>query len=394
MTLFSSLNMFKKLTENKANAAAVIPPKLPSVSSSAVRFKLDTGTYETERILGEGTFGRVELVTEKETGTKLALKYILKSKTNFKDFQREFRMSYFLCGHAHVVCTLEAAFETPEAYVFAQEYAPCGDLFDAIPPHKGLMESRAKSCLPQIASAIAFLHGQNMVHRDIKPENVLVFDESLTMVKLTDFGMTRKKGSHVKKTAHSIPYTPPEICKAIKHEGYSVDVGQDVWSFAVLVFCTLTGSFPWEKADQTDQYFTDFSKWLKRRSHVLPHDWRTFTPRLLKFYRKALELKTSRRCSITDFFKYVDDDWIMPNKRHRSTDDDAENREAMEDLRRKLRSYGVVTDTNKENRKQRTIEWVEQWQPTSPLNADEPDINDVIKDLKEEKKKDTKKGTD
>ncbi|XP_033115023.1 serine/threonine-protein kinase SBK1-like [Anneissia japonica] len=386
--------MFKKLTESKTNAAATMPAKLPSVSSSAVRFKLDTGTYETERVLGEGTFGRVELVTEKESGTKLALKYILKSKTNFKDFQREFRMSYFLCGHAHVVCTFEAAFETPEAYVFAQEYAPVGDLFDAIPPHKGLLESRAKSCLPQIASAISFLHGQNMVHRDIKPENVLVFDESLTMVKLTDFGMTRKKGSHVRKTAHSIPYTPPEICKAVKHEGYSVELGQDVWSFAVLVFCTLTGSFPWEKADQTDQYFSDFSKWVKRRSHVLPQDWRMFTPRLLKFYRKALDLKTSRRCAITDFFKYVEDDWITPSKRNRSTDEDAGNREAMEDLRRKLRSHGVVTETNKENRKQRTIDWVEQCQVTSPVTSDESKNSNVLKDSDEKNTNDVENGID
>ena len=42
----------------------------------------------------------------------------------------------------------------------------------------------------QMASALAYLHWQNMVHRDLKPENVLLTANG--NIKLADFGLARK----------------------------------------------------------------------------------------------------------------------------------------------------------------------------------------------------------
>lgn len=62
----------------------------------------------------------------------------------------------------------------------------------------------------QVAIALDYLHCKKLVHRDIKPENILIFDRECRKVKLSDFGMTRRAGSPVKRVSSvSLPAPPP-----------------------------------------------------------------------------------------------------------------------------------------------------------------------------------------
>ena len=49
-----------------------------------------------------------------------------------------------------------------------------GDLFDAIAMSTKYTEKTACSMIFNLASALQYLHGLNIVHRDVKPENLLV----------------------------------------------------------------------------------------------------------------------------------------------------------------------------------------------------------------------------
>uniref|UniRef100_A0A3Q1ITJ3 Myosin phosphatase Rho interacting protein n=1 Tax=Anabas testudineus TaxID=64144 RepID=A0A3Q1ITJ3_ANATE len=112
----------------------------------------------------------------------------------------------------------------------------------------GLPEEMVKRCMQQLGLALDFMHSKNLVHRDVKPENVLLFDRECRRIKLADFGMTRRVGCRVKRVSGTIPYTAPEVCRASRTEGFLVTTSLDVWAFGVLVFCMLTGNFPWEAA--------------------------------------------------------------------------------------------------------------------------------------------------
>ena len=152
-----------------------------------------TDSYDIVKELGSGTYGRVILARCHRTNMDVALKVLPKSNAKLKDFLREFNYSY---------------------YLFAQEYASGGDLFEAITPQVGLLEPQAKNMARQVASALEFMHSKGLVHRDVKPENILMFDDKVMRVKLMDFGMTKKVGTLVRKVSQGIPYTPPEICEA------------------------------------------------------------------------------------------------------------------------------------------------------------------------------------
>ncbi|TNN81633.1 Serine/threonine-protein kinase SBK1 [Liparis tanakae] len=90
--------------------------------------------YEVIRELGKGTYGKVDLVIHKIRGTKMALKFLKKKTTKLKSFLREYSISLYLSPCPFIINMFGIAFETDDYYVFAQEYALAGDLFDIIPP--------------------------------------------------------------------------------------------------------------------------------------------------------------------------------------------------------------------------------------------------------------------
>lgn len=97
----------------------------------------------TSLIAGTGCTARCGCASEREgltvvvvalPGTKMALKFVNKSKTKLKNFLREVSITNSLSSSPFIIKVFDVVFETEECYVFAQEYAPAGDLFDIIPP--------------------------------------------------------------------------------------------------------------------------------------------------------------------------------------------------------------------------------------------------------------------
>ncbi|KAM9744905.1 serine/threonine-protein kinase SBK1-like [Menidia menidia] len=276
--------------------------------------------YEVVRELGKGTYGKVDLVVHKIRGTKMALKFLRKKSTKLRSFLREYSVSLYLSPCPSVVSLFGIAFQTHDFYVFAQEFAPAGDLFDIIPPQVGLPEAVAKRCVHQVAVALDYLHGRRLVHRDVKPENVLVFDAACRRVKLADFGMTRRRGSPLRRVSGTIPYTAPELCVAAATgpDGPRVAPGADVWAFGVLLFCTATGNFPWETAAPGDAFYREFAQWRDGSRHrpagvaaATPSQWRRFTPDALRLFRRLLAAEPDRRGNARDVVAYLHLRWML-----------------------------------------------------------------------------------
>lgn len=103
------------------------------------------------------------------------------------------------------------------------------------------------------------------------------------------------------------------------HTGYTVELGSDNWQLAMFAFTLLTGRFPWQKADITDPSFNYFAEWQKRKTTRTPKEFKRFTPRLLKMFRRMLEIKPSKRYPCKEVYKYLKDRWLNDRSPRSST---------------------------------------------------------------------------
>lgn len=90
-----------------------------------------------------------------------------------------------------------------------------------------------------------------------------------------------------------------------------MDYSTDVWAFGVLLFCMLTGNFPWEKALPTDTFYQEFIHWQRRRTNTVPSQWRRFTEQALRMFRRLLSVEQDRRCSVKEVFGYFSHSWML-----------------------------------------------------------------------------------
>lgn len=165
----------------------------------------------------------------------MVLKALPKPYTSLRDFYREFHYGLHLSAHKNVITTYDVAFETPGFYVFSQEYAPLGKIFNLLSSisyllflgdltsnvsETGIGELHSKRVAKQLAASLEHLHTRDLVHRDVKLDNILVFKSDFSRIKLCDFGETRRSGSVVLRRNEWLPYAPPEVLQIPNDENY------------------------------------------------------------------------------------------------------------------------------------------------------------------------------
>ncbi|KAL4616730.1 serine/threonine-protein kinase SBK2-like [Arapaima gigas] len=245
--------------------------------------------FRVIKLLGEGSYGRVMLAVHRKKGTPMALKFFPRGSTSLLSFLREYNLSLSFCTHPSLSRALGIFFSTPSHYVFAQQAGLYGDLFDVIVPEVGMEEDRVQSVVSQLSGAISHLHSLGFVHRDIKPENIFLCDQACRWVKLGDFGLTRAQGTQIRAVWYQSPFCVPEVevakkkkVASLKHrdsktgEGkeeeneedmwISVEPSIDSWALGILIYCMLTGCFPWNESTADDLDYRKYKEWFDRET--------------------------------------------------------------------------------------------------------------------------------
>lgn len=200
--------------------------------------------FDIIKKLGQGTYGKVQLGINKETGQEVAIKTIKKSKIESEaDLVRIRREIQIMSSvqHPNIIHIYEV-FENREKMVLVMEYAAGGELYDFLSERKVLSEEEARRLFRQIATAVYYCHKHKICHRDLKLENILL-DENGS-AKIADFGLsnvfdeTRLLGTF----CGSPLYASPEIVQGTPYHGPEVDC----WSLGVLLYTLVYGAMPFD----------------------------------------------------------------------------------------------------------------------------------------------------
>jgi serine/threonine protein kinase len=216
------------------------------------------GQYLVEKLLGEGSFGKVFKVNDR-TGSVYALK-LLKlwevpaeiRQQLVNRFDMEFETGQIKSNY--LVRSIDHDFINGNPYI-VMEFCSQGDLLK-------LVENTDNPDWATLGREILYglkdLHSCGKVHRDLKPENVLIREDGTAV--LTDFGISGDRNKRMternlwgKPTQifGTYAYMPPEQVRPEKDA--TVLPTTDIFSFGVMLYQLITGELPFGRLeDQND----------------------------------------------------------------------------------------------------------------------------------------------
>ncbi len=160
-----------------------------------------------------------------------------------EEFRRRFRgeaQAVISLTHPNIVVVYDWGQIPPHHYI-AMEYVGGGTLQDLMRRDGRLGEAVALGIAAEVADALAYAHGRDVVHRDIKPHNILLTEDG--HVKVADFGIARTldatqltRSGIVMGSAH---YISPEQAR-----GDQAGPASDQYALGVVLYEMLAGEVP------------------------------------------------------------------------------------------------------------------------------------------------------
>jgi len=222
-------------------------PKPPAVPRQKAPKAQGEAAYKVEKMLAEGAFGKVYLVTRKTDKLELILKEPKpEAGATMEEVEAEATMLARL-KHQNIVRFVDSYVKKgdrpgDEKLFIVTEFCAGGDLRKH-QKQKALQEDSAKKIFSDILTGMVYLHDRGILHRDLKPDNILLTDTLIA--KISDFGLAKQAqnkaapGGAIAQTYCGTPfYMGPEL-----HEGKEYGKANDIWALGCILYEMATGEF-------------------------------------------------------------------------------------------------------------------------------------------------------
>ncbi|KAM5337209.1 serine/threonine-protein kinase ULK3 isoform 2-T2 [Glossophaga mutica] len=163
------------------------------------------GFILTER-LGSGTYATVyKAYAKKDTREVVAIKCVAKKSLNKASVENLLTEIEILKGirHPHIVQLKDFQWDSDNIYLI-MEFCAGGDLSRFIHTRRILPEKVARVFMQQLASALHFLHEQNISHLDLKPQNILLSSLEKPHLKLAGTSALHSTCPHGMRSTFSV----------------------------------------------------------------------------------------------------------------------------------------------------------------------------------------------
>lgn len=206
-------------------------------------------------VLGQGTFAKVFLGTNKRTKKAVAVKVIDKASSRRDLLNTEIWILQNFGNHPNIVNFYDM-YETEDEVKLVIELMHGGELFDLLDENGPYGEADAAKYLHAIASGLAYLHAGNVVHRDLKPENLLLTAKGPTgVLKISDFGLAKILIDEelMKVACGTWIYCAPEVLFLKQRRWGQYDIKCDIFSVGCILFIIMGGYHPFDFDGNDDE---------------------------------------------------------------------------------------------------------------------------------------------
>jgi serine/threonine protein kinase len=208
--------------------------------------------YEIKSILANGGMGAVLLASDNHLHKEVVIKVpFLRNSNHFEELIQRFKREIHVLSileHPNIVPIMDAGFFDEYPFLVLR-YINDGTLRSKM--EKARLHNNAYSLenflhwLPQISSALDFIHSNNWFHRDVKPENIL-FDSNYNPY-LTDFGVSKNLSFDHENSSRSVFGSfigSPQYMAPEQHLGETITGKSDQFALAVIIYECISGKLP------------------------------------------------------------------------------------------------------------------------------------------------------
>ena len=274
--------------------------------------------------LGEGSFGTVYRVVQKDTKEKRAIKLIDINKFK-KNYQQENfklpseedikRYTDYIMKEIESMKIMqgknqenENSVKLYEYYHYKEEIAIvmelCDENLSTMIRNKNQIFTfcEIREILNQLNNSFKIMNEKNMAHRDLKPQNILVKykDENNKndfIIKLSDYGEAKElsmtKGVFTTKNVGTSNYMAPEILMGQPH-----NLECDLWSLGVIIYRLYFRQTPYPMAK------SDFALINQINNYGQKHFLKSLNEDFDNLIRKLLKNNPKERITWEEYFKH------------------------------------------------------------------------------------------
>jgi serine/threonine protein kinase len=217
------------------------------------------GTYDVERLLGEGAFAEVYRVKHRFLGHQ-AMKVFKLVGLTIEETERMLEEPIMLSriGHPNIIRVFDANVTETSMGIrgfFTMEYVAGGNLEQFWRSHGSHLVPVVTSVeiIRQVCRGLSVAHGEQppIVHRDIKPQNLLVgYDATGLNARVTDFGLAKRVNplTLMASMRGTRGFKSPEALR----NWQSDSCAGDVWALGTTLYLLLTDRLPFSDIGDFD----------------------------------------------------------------------------------------------------------------------------------------------